>query len=297
MFSLIVTTRDFYGNKMQRFINSLNLLPKEQQKKINLILVVQSERECRVELSEHIARKVLYTQPCSLSRARNLGLDSLLKGVGIVAFPDDDCWYNVQLLPFVEDAFEKTNADFLAVGIYDPIRGCPYGTNRPLNHKEKISVKNSLYLPVEAGLFIKYSSPGLIKRFDERFGLGTNWGSGEGTDVILQMLNEGKQGIYDSHESVYHEFGQEKDSDAQRAFRYAVGFGALIAKSVLVRGQTALKKELKKLKRRNLLAALRYAFNHRKCKLYLQRLKGLRKGYKQGKRVFTKSSVMSREVK
>lgn len=284
MFYLIVTTRFAQGEYLKRFLTSLYDLPKAQQERIFLVLVIQSDVQVEVEINHAIAHKICCVPPCSASKARNIGLSHLPNCSGIVAFPDDDCWYNDKILPHVESVFEQTNADFVSVGVFDPIRKIPYGRNRPVCHIENINLVNALYLPIEVSLFIRFDNQKDITRFDENFSIGTNWGSGEATDMVLKLLNDKKQGLYNSYALVFHEYGQQKDGDKNRIFRYAVGFGAVLAKAIFLRQQN-LTRQYKAMCRRNFFAHIIF-FWSKKGAVYKMRLKGLRQGFAEGKKFY-----------
>jgi len=202
-----------------------------------------------------------------------------------VGFPDDDCWFNDTVLSRALELVSEQ--DFVCFGVYDDLRKLPYG-NRPLNMKEIITLSNALTLPVSVGIFIKKSKGEKIL-FDEMFSVGTRWACGEETDLILEMISRGKRGIYYSYDSVYHEIENIKFENTERAYKYGLGFGALIAKCVYKRGQKEPLKIYRKVKFRSVVAKKIFLFNREKRMMYCARLRGIKDGYEEGRAYYERN--------
>lgn len=280
MLNLIMTTRNIVSNESQRFLDSLTNLSDDIKQNILLVIVNQGEK---MQAEPDINYKEVCIEKCSLSHARNVGLQYIEES-GIVGFPDDDCWYNQTVLPFVLENI--VDNDFICVGVFDPYKNIPYGRNREMNQIATITEENVLVLPISVGIFYKYNSIGEIPQFDEKFGVGTEWGSGEETDFLLQLMHNGKKGVYNSFDCVYHEAERNKDFDVNVTYKYSLGFAAMVIKSYLTRNQTEVYKRLKKLMLRTRLAILYYLFSKKKRSVYVARLKGLNKGLKEGRRYY-----------
>ena len=214
MLNLVMTTRNIASNESQRFLKSLEGLNDNIKSQILLVIVNQGEK---AETEFSIRYKEICVEKCSLSHARNIGLQ-YVEDKGIIGFPDDDCWYNQTVLSFVLNNIGEY--DFICVGVFDPYKNLPYGNNRKMDQKIEITEENVLTLPISVGIFYKYNSPDDIPRFDECLGVGTDWGSGEETDFLLQLMYEGKRGIYNSYDCVYHETERNKDYDVNSIFKY-----------------------------------------------------------------------------
>ena len=281
MINLVMTTRQPRASATERFLVSLNEQTDKTKNLIRLIAVIQSEENLCIDPDVKDI-KVVHVKPCSLSKARNEGIKLIPEGEsGIIAFPDDDCWYNSTVLSAAVKNLEQY--DFVSMGIYDPIKRKGFGKHRTLNEKCEINEDNVLLKPISVSIFYKFNEKNEIPLFDEKFGVGTDWGSGEETDFLLQLLFNGKKGFYDSTDTVYHETEREKDFNASVTYKYSVGFAAMIMKSLLVRGQKKAYARFKKLMTRSRLAQIYYLFKPAKKAVYAARLKGFKRGLKEGR--------------
>lgn len=286
MFNLIMTTQNIKGEKTTRFFDSLNMMTENVKEKLFLYIVNQDKQPVS---GLQINYKEIFTEKCSLSKARNLGLAQLPDEPGIIAFPDDDCWYNDSIIKFVENNISGN--DFICTGVFDPYKGISYGNNRPLKTRILINEANALFLPISVGIFYKYSTVSAIPFFDERFGVGTAWGSGEETDFVLQLLKDGKRGEYNSFDCVYHEAERDKDFNETSIYKYALGFAAMAEKSKYVRKQHETYKQFKKIKTRSRLAKIYYLFVPKKRAVYSARLKGFKRGCFEGREYYSGRST------
>jgi len=161
-----------------------------------------------------------------LSKARNMGLKSV--SGDIVAFPDDDCWYEPQLLEKVADYFEANREiDCICTGVYDPVRHLPYG-KRPVGVTRSVSFANVFRLGISVGIFIRREA---LERagawFDEELGAGSQLGSGEETELLCRVLSAGCRIEYVGSLQVYHPVPEYAPNDGQKNYRYGLGFGHL----------------------------------------------------------------------
>jgi glycosyltransferase involved in cell wall biosynthesis len=164
-----------------------------------------------------------------LSRNRNLGLDHIHGDV--VAFPDDDCEYDVDTLKKAAAFFEE-NPDhtFYACNIKEK-DGKRSVFNGPRgNHP--ITVFNCTFTACSATLFIRSASLGNF-RFDEQLGVGARYGSGEETDLLYFLFKRRNRGSYFGETYIYHPY---KDENSERVSYYASGFGAVYHKAVFTYG-------------------------------------------------------------
>jgi hypothetical protein len=282
MVYLIVTTQNNTGGFFSRFINSLNRQNDRTKQKFTAVIVNQCEQPID-ERELQFVYKIVNTAKCSLSAARNIGLREIADGECVIGFPDDDCWYNDTVLEKALKLFDES-WDFISTGVFDEIRQLPYIRHSPMNYRKELAVKN-ICLPVSVGIFVKQSFKGEIV-FDERFSAGAQWGSGEETDLLLELLYRKKKGVYDSFDFVCHEIDAIKPMLPQRYYKYAVGFGALAAKSVYARGQRYMLKHLRWLKFKSFVAEWLFLCNYTKRQRYISRLQGLKDGWEQGKAAF-----------
>lgn len=165
------------------------------------------------------------------SRARNVGLRHS-SGLDIVVFPDDDCQYPPLLLEKVARFFERNpEIDGLTGRLVDE-----KGESSILDFDSEpglLDTTNVWTRSIEATIFLRRDSVREL-RFDENLGRGsgTTWGSGEGTDFLLQLMSKGALLYYDPHLSVYHPPPVPPyDAKAmQRAYEYGCGRGHVLRK-------------------------------------------------------------------
>ena len=227
MLSLVQTSRD-RTFELKRFLDSLNAQVGIVFKDIQLIFIDQGDnREIFREINSEIDFEYIKTTPCSLSKARNIGLKHV-KG-DYVGFPDDDCWYE-------PDTLKKALA-VLEEGKYQGVTG--KGTNEngvltssfPERSAELTTTKRCA--AISYTLFFKYQDG---VQFDENMGVGSpyNIGSGEETDYLLTLMEDyGYKVYYDSQLSIHHptttDVLDEKKA-LQKAYSYARGAGYLMQK-------------------------------------------------------------------
>ena len=153
-----------------------------------------------------------------LSLNRNIGLNHAQGD--IVGFPDDDCEYPNDLLSKVDALFDELDVDVLLGRIWDRKLNKPAIRNWP----EKTIALNSYNfyrLTSSITLFTKV----VAQRFDERFGLGAQYGSNEDVIFVSSLLRSGATGQYVPSLTVYHEDQPLTALSREKVASYAVGFG------------------------------------------------------------------------
>lgn len=224
-FSLILCT----VNRTKELYIFLEHLKKQLYKDFELIVVDQNKDN---KINEILAKYTnifnivhIYSE-LGLSRARNKGI-ALAKG-DILCFPDDDCFYPKILLANIKDFFYNNDFDFLMGKTID------YNTKEIVAGKKiykamKISKFN--FLGSSTTLFVRKKS---ILYFDENFGLGATFNSGEEEDFVLRLLQKNYIGFYDPN--INYVFHPPSDLDFHNIARIktrSIGLGALIAKHLL----------------------------------------------------------------
>lgn len=279
MFSLIVTTQ---GDRNRDFIRLCDSLEQQTYKKFELILIDQTEGDELKAILERYSFKYVQKkiEKSSLSRARNMGLD-LVSG-DIVAFPDDDCWYPRTLLEDMKGKFDTESAEVICCNAKDPIRNVYLNRTQTKCECVEIHPANSFRYIKSITIFARYTRIREL-RYDERFGVGARWGSGEETDYLLQMIYEGARVLFFSKIDVYHPYHDDSDSvSLKKVYTYGVGFGALIEKSVRNRKQYGTLWEYYKTVIRSVGGVVVYLIKrNEKYKIYINRLKGMKEGRKQ----------------
>jgi glycosyltransferase involved in cell wall biosynthesis len=179
--------------------------------------------------------------PPNLSAARNIGIQSA-RG-GWVGFPDDDCWYERDLLEQLSECFTCTDALTGAAARwaeYEEPPGLPLRLTWKRSRLFRDRMMASFMLFFNRKLFEH------IGGFDPRLGVGQWFGAGEETDVVMRALRAGGVLTFHPYATVHHpnkELATHSDTSLN-VRRRARGAGALYAKhrlpySVIVRGLVA----------------------------------------------------------
>jgi glycosyltransferase involved in cell wall biosynthesis len=168
--------------------------------------------------------------PRGHSRAFNKGLAQV--NGDVVAFPDDDCWYDPDLLERVAQLLEKhpewsgvtgreiVEPGFTSGGRWDRKPGAVTRGN-----VWRRAITFSIFL--RAGVARKYA-------FDETLGVGagTPWGAGEETDYLLRIIQDGHVIFYDPSITLWHQgrSGPYTKEIYSKARRYGMGMGRVMRK-------------------------------------------------------------------
>lgn len=276
-FDLIITARDTTEHidnfvkhlRLQEFTGEMRVLFADQctSWKDPLSNSVTRDRNVRIE--------ALSIDRSSLSHARNVAISLGLRN-DIVAFPDDDCWYDKQLLASVATAFAKDpSMDVLCTNVFDPICRKSYG-NRPLRPKEiRVRSYNVFSLPISVGIFVRRDAFEEVGPwFDEQLGAGTAFGSGEETELIARLLISGKKVVYRGDISVFHLVPSYGASDVAKYKSYGLGFGYL-ATRLLMSGQYGVAWEIACVLVKSLAGYLLYWRKPTTKRVYLSRISGV----------------------
>jgi glycosyltransferase involved in cell wall biosynthesis len=162
-----------------------------------------------------------------LSRARNLGLDHATGD--IIAFPDDDCWYEPTTLAFVDQWFAQ-NPDYgiLCLGSRD--RSGAISNNRWPQEQCDLTRTNAFRTTATYSYFLQRRRISRPLLFDPEIGPGaeTIYGAGEDTELVLSLIDKGIRGRFLKHPSIGHPC--KPYHSTERAWSYGAGFGRVMAK-------------------------------------------------------------------
>ena len=276
--SLIVTSCDRQP-ELDRF--SLSLSQQTFAGDVEVIFVAQGRAEFRlispgntnIRLIERRVRGRI-----SLSKARNIGIKEASGDV--VGFPDDDCWYEPDLLAgVVEYYMSHPNVDCICANVYDPESSRPLGGYRPRGLARRVTYWNIFRLGNSNGIFVRNEA---LKRtgelFDERLGVGTKIGSGEEVEFLGRILDAGCTIEYLDRLSVYHEVRDNQVEGIDKVFNYAVGFG-YVNGSFLRRGHVQVLAFLAEVVTRSSGGIVLYFLVRERRVLWIGRLRGITRGF------------------
>jgi glycosyltransferase involved in cell wall biosynthesis len=162
--------------------------------------------------------------PKGLSRARNVGLQHVSGHV--IAFPDDDCWFDPDYLQDAAKLFlEHPEWDALTGGCKTPT-GRWHFLDLDSGFVDKINVWRRA---VSSSIFIRRSVVAKVGDFDERLGCGaeSGLGSGEETDYLLRALERECCIYYQAGLAVNH---PDDHISVQKGYRYGRGMGYVLRK-------------------------------------------------------------------
>jgi glycosyltransferase involved in cell wall biosynthesis len=215
-----------------RFLRALGA---QTYREFRLIVVDQNGDDRLAPVLEpfHRAFPVVYlTAPPGLSRARNVALAHL--EADLAAFPDDDCWYEPDLLL-------RVAGHLSAHPEWDGLCGRPVdetgktAAGRPDGTPGAITAFNLWRRVASYTLFVRRRLIDAVGSFDETLGVGsgTPWGGGEDLDYVLRSIRAGFQLHYDPTLLVQHPRKRERVShpDARQGYEYGAGFGRVVRKN------------------------------------------------------------------
>lgn len=188
-----------------------------------------------------LAIKHIRHRPPNLSAARNVGIEAAAGEW--VGFPDDDCWYESDMLEQLKHRFACS----------DPLSGAAVQwveAGLPKNVAPHLTWERSKCfrdMPVASiQLFFHRKLFDKIGNFDCKLGAGLWFGAGEETDFVLRALRAGALVTYEPQAKVHHPVKIPVPSPQARwaARLRARGAGALYVKHglplwVVVRGLAA----------------------------------------------------------
>ncbi|EUJ48381.1 glycosyltransferase family 2 protein [Paenilisteria rocourtiae] len=201
--SVIVAT---LGDRVMELKRMLETLENQTYSHLEVILVLQQEQDTWSEVlaGYKLTTRVVMMQERGLSKARNLGLEYATGD--IVTFGDDDCWYAPETFEHVVASFQ-TGKDVISFNMYDPDRQ-QFGRLQHIQ-TSKFLTKRELMSRSSIEIFVKRScleknEAGPAIRFDEVFGLGATYISGEENIFLSDLFRQGYVTYFHPECLVYH---------------------------------------------------------------------------------------------
>lgn len=186
-FSMLLAT---LGSREEELIRLFDSLANQKYKDFELIVVTQGNHEKVKEilLNYSFEYKHVPMEGRGISIARNTGLP-YVKG-DIITFTDDDCWYNENALQIVKEHFKKYDAEVLTFKHIDPDKNeytKVYPNEKVINFSKMDTLKQiSFDIYIDVNKVEDYKNG-----FDERFGVGREYNSGEENIYLMDLYNKG----------------------------------------------------------------------------------------------------------
>jgi GT2 family glycosyltransferase len=171
-------------------------------------------------------------QQRGISRARNAALAHVR--ADWIAWPDDDAEVAPDVLARLADALGRhPDVAFVQAHVGFPDhRAMQPGMDGRARVLERVD--DALKTTVSPGLFVRRDWVVRVGGFDERFGVGAEFPSGEESDLVFRILAAGGRGVYEPAMRVSHPdpFAIRDETACRRRMTdYGVGLGALFAKN------------------------------------------------------------------
>jgi glycosyltransferase involved in cell wall biosynthesis len=164
------------------------------------------------------------------ARARNFGARRARGRV--LNFPDDDCELTPRLLADVRARLDRQPLAVLIGMCVD--RDGAASTTRFARDERALSAWSMWTRNIEFTMFFDRAAFARAGGYDERFGVGAEFGSDEGAELLIRLLRTLPAGQvrYDHALRFFHpdKAADASPAGAARAYGYARGSGALLAK-------------------------------------------------------------------
>lgn len=228
-FSLIVSTL----NRVQPLERFLEHLEQQTFRNFELIIVDQNDDDRLLPVLRLYQEKfmIIHTHSArGVSHGRNTGIKKI--SGDLVAFPDDDCWYDKNLLKKVAVLFaEHPDIDVITGRTVDANGHDSLGRFRC---KSGIITRRNVFNSGNTNTCFFRRAVVEKLTYDESLGVGAGspWGSGEETDYLLNAMQMGFSLYYYNDLTVFHDnpiVGYDETS-IQRGYSYGCGTGRVLKK-------------------------------------------------------------------
>lgn len=196
-----------------------------------VLVADQSEGLDAVALCVQYGAERLELDVRGLSRARNVAFANV--STDWVAFPDDDAEVSHDILARLGEVLVRSpEAAFVQAHVVYP-SGAPMQAGMDGRERGLNNLADLLRTTVSPGMFVRRDWIARVGGFDERFGVGALYPSGEESDLLIRILAAGGIGVYAPSLRVQHPDPlviRDPEAQSRRMFLYGVGLGALFAK-------------------------------------------------------------------
>jgi len=161
------------------------------------------------------------------ARARDFGI-GFAQG-RIVAFPDDDCAYDKDVLKKVTAEFKKRpNLSILVAGSYD-FSSSRFSIGVNSDSAQYFSRFNMMGVEF-THFFNRKRIEAKDFHLDHDFGIGSKYSGGEGFELLYRLLRAGNIAFYTPEIKIYHPDKDHYKLGTGRMLMYSTGVGAYIRK-------------------------------------------------------------------
>ncbi|MFC0559249.1 glycosyltransferase family 2 protein [Halalkalibacter alkalisediminis] len=191
------------GKREAELLRLFNSLANQTISHFEVVIVSQANHEIVSRLLNQVpfSYQHIRIDRLGLSHARNIGM-SYIKN-NIVTFSDDDCWYHPGAFKEVMSYYETHDSDIVCYQIYDPESKEYYKTY--LDYYQHQIRRRDLFRKSSIEFFIDVSKVDQsLMVFDEDFGLGAKYPSGEENLFLFKMYQKGYKISYVPKIIVYH---------------------------------------------------------------------------------------------
>lgn len=222
-FSFILCTL----NRKKELIQAINSILSQGIDDLEIIVVDQSK-----ERKDYIAEmdgRIVYirSERKGLSRNRNIGIKNA-KG-DYVCIMDDDAIYAENTLKNIEKIIIQHNPDIIG-GIIVDSETKDYYIGATKKRADGFITAKELFECCSSAALVFKRKLWEGDEFDENFGIGEKWGSGEEIDFVTRLMYKGAKFYFSRLFLVYHPSSDKRQMGTDKAYSYSLGFGALCAK-------------------------------------------------------------------
>ena len=232
-FTLLVGTL----NRCNELSYCIHSLLSQSYDNYEIVIVDQSDND---KTEQYVAElnnnriKYLHIKQKGLSHARNEGLKAATGEY--ICLIDDDAYYGED---YLEIAMKSVNDKTVLSGfILNTSNNLPYVSYSEANNERYLSKRSVIRTCPSAGLVIPRALFNDVGVFDERFGVGSEFSSGEETDVLLRGMGFGYKVMYLNSLKLEHPCPKVKDNiytteqKMHKRAKYLEGLGALLKKHI-----------------------------------------------------------------